>query len=152
VRSEAEEPGVEAEGGLGGVDPVGLTAAACGSAVGAGLAGVTATVLGVRALGRTPTPEAHDPGGALFYLLLAGTLGGIALAGAVSWTLLGPITPTYRRGGLALVSAFATALAMLVCIPVDRLLGEPGLLGLLTLCALAALGVGRRARRGTAGA
>jgi hypothetical protein len=132
------------------VTPVGLAATAATSAVAAGLAAIAATVLGVRAL--------HDPGavppeaglaaiGFPYYMLVFGTVGGIVIAGIVAWTLLEPLGSTYRRGGLALVCAFATVILMLVCRPVDQLLGKPGLAGLIAVCLAVALLLGRRAWR-----
>ena len=46
-----------------------------------------------------------------------------------------------------MVSGFATVLLMLVCIPINQLLGRPGLLVLLGVCVLAAALLTRRARR-----
>jgi hypothetical protein len=72
---------------------------------------------------------------------------GILLAAFASWRLLEPVASTYRRGGLSIVSAFATVLLMLICIPVNQLLGRSGLLGLLGLCAITAVMLARQARR-----
>ena len=107
-----------------------------------GLVVITATVLGVDAL-RSGQPPALNPA---FYLLFGGTLGGILAAAGMAWWLLGPIESTYRRGGLAMVSGFATVLLMLICIPVHQLLGRSGLFGLLAVRGGAAL-LARRARR-----
>ena len=63
--------------------------------------------------GRPPAPATRRSA-ARCYLLVAGTLGGLVLAGIVAWRLLAPIDSTYRRGGLSLVSAFATVPAMLI--------------------------------------
>ena len=87
------------------------------------------------------------PSDPAFYLLILGTIGGLCLTAAICWRLLRPIASTYRRGGLALVSAFATVLLMLVCMPVDRLLGKPGLIGLSALCGIIALVLAGRVRR-----
>jgi hypothetical protein len=46
-----------------------------------------------------------------------------------------------------MVSGFSTVLLMLICIPVNQLLGRTGLIGLLALSAVAAGFLGRRARR-----
>jgi len=104
---------------------------------------ITATVLVVDALG-----TAGNPGTDLrFYLLFGGTLAGILLAGFAAWGLLGPITSLYRRGGLAMVCAFATVLVMLICIPVNQWFGRNGLVMLLAGFGLAAALLGRRAQR-----
>jgi hypothetical protein len=86
------------------------------------------------------------------YLLFGGTLSGVLMAAWAAWRLLQPIASTYRRGGLAMVSGFATVLLMLVCIPVNQLLGRSGLVALLALSATAAILLAKRARRLGAGA
>ena len=119
-------------------------ASALACAVSAGLMVVTATVLLVDAL----RGEAQQENLTLrLYLLFGGTLFGIGLAGWAAWRLLGPIASTYRRGGLAMVSGFATVLLMLICIPINQLLGRTGLILLLALSAIATTLLGRRARR-----
>jgi hypothetical protein len=130
------------------VDPLGLAAGAVGSAVALGLAVVTATTLAVDAL-RPSASRAPDLG-ALFQLLLWGTLAGVAIAGVVAWRLLAPLPSAYRRGGLSLVSAFATVIAMLVCIPVNQTLGRPGLAGLIALSLAISALLARRARTAAA--
>ena len=116
-----------------------ITAMAC--AVSLGLLVITATVLGVDAL-RSPHEDADVAGP--FYLLAGGTFAGIFLAVFTAWRLL-RLPSAYRRGGLSLVSGFATVLLMLICIPVHQLLGRTGLLALLVLCGLVAAVLGRRA-------
>jgi hypothetical protein len=118
------------------------------SAVSLGLVVITATVLSVDAL-RSSQPAALNP---LLYLLFGGTLAGILVAAGATWWLLGPIQSTYRRGGLAMVSGFATVLLMLVCIPVHQLLGRSGLLVLLAVTSVLGLVLARSARRRGAGA
>ena len=49
-----------------------------------------------------------------------------------------------------MVSAFATIIAMLLCIPVNQLLGYSGLGGLIVLSLLASLLLARRARAAAA--
>jgi hypothetical protein len=130
-------------------DPLRLAASALAAGIVLGLAVITATVLGVDAL--RPAVAASDPG-ARFYLLIGGTLGGIVLASLATWLLLAPISSSYRRGGLALVSGFATVPLMLLCRVVHQLAGRPGLLALLGLLAAAGLAFTRHSRRlGAAG-
>ncbi len=105
---------------------------------------ITATVLLVDALGNRASPESLAP---RLYIVFGGTLVGILTSAWVAWSLLGPIASDYRRGGLAMVSGFATVLFMLVCIPINQLLGRSGLIGLLALSVLSAVLLGRRARR-----
>lgn len=109
-----------------------------------GLAIVTATTLVVDAL--RPSSGGAPNLGAPFQLLLWGTVAGIAIAAVVAWRLLAPLTSAYRRGGLALVSAFATVLVMLVCIPVNQILGRPGLAGLIALSLVVSALLARRTR------
>ena len=126
-------------------DPVGLAATAMAAGVALGLAVIGVTVLGVDTL-RPRTASAGGPGLAL-YLLLLGTAGGAVAAGGATWRLLGPIGSTYRRGGFALVSAFATLVLMLVFVPVNQALGRPGLGVAAALSAALSVLLLRRARR-----
>jgi DMSO/TMAO reductase YedYZ heme-binding membrane subunit len=105
---------------------------------------VTATVLLVDALREGPPPESLTP---RLYVLFGGTLAGIVTAAWVAWRLLHPIASDYRRGGLAMVSGFSTVLLMLICIPINQLLGRTGLIILLALSGIVAAILGRRARR-----
>lgn len=104
---------------------------------------ITGTVLAVDAL-RTVGDESTD---LRFYLLFGGTLAGIMVAGFAAWGLLGPIHSLYRRGGLAIVCAFATVLVMLICIPVNQWFGRNGLVTLLAGFGLAAALLGRQAMK-----
>lgn len=118
------------------------------SAVSLGLLVITGTVFLVDALRRGGQPANLDLS---FYLLVGGTLAGIFGAAYSAWRLLAPVGSVYRRGGLAIVSAFATVLLMLVCIPVNQLLGRHGLLLLLATSAALAIILSRQARRWGAG-
>jgi hypothetical protein len=92
-----------------------------------------------------PPPGATPDLGGPFYLLLGGTLAGITLAGVLAWHLLAPLDSVYRRGGLALVSAFGTVIAMLLCIPVNQTLGRAGLAGLIAIALALSVLLARRA-------
>jgi hypothetical protein len=128
------------------VDPVSLAATAIGAGLSAGLALVGVTVAALDAA--RPPPGSADPAlGAPLYLLAAGTLGGLVLAGVVAWRLLAPLDSTYRRGGLALVSAFATVPVMQVYQPLDAAFGTTALLVTAALATVVALLLSRRARR-----
>ena len=127
------------------MDPVALAARAVGAGVSAGLALVGVTVAALSAT--RPPPGTTEPAGAPLYVLAAGTLGGLVLAGVVAWRLLGPLGSTYRRGGLALVSAFATVLVMQIYPLLDATLGAPALLAAAVLAAGTALLLYRRSRR-----
>jgi hypothetical protein len=128
------------------VDPVALAATALGAGLSAGLALVGATVAALDAV-RPPPGTAEPALGAAFYLLAVGTLGGLVLAGVVAWRLLAPLDSTYRRGGLALVSAFATVPIMQLYRPLDAAFGTPALVAAAALAAGAAWVLSRRARR-----
>jgi hypothetical protein len=128
------------------MDPVSLVATALGAGLSAGLALVGATVAATAAL--RPPPGTTEPAlGAPLYLLLFGTLGGLVLAGVVAWRLLRPLQSTYRRGGLALVSAFATVVLMQIYRPLDAAFGVPALLVAAALAGVLALLLAWRARR-----
>ena len=133
------------------MDPIRLAFLAMGSGMAFGLAVVSLTVLGVD-LVRPATPPPGVASGPAFYLLLLGTLGGLILAGVVAWRLLGPILSTYRRGGISLVTAFATVLPMLLCMVANQIAGRIGLATLAAVALLAAFGLGAWARRAGVGA
>jgi hypothetical protein len=128
------------------MDPVSLVAAALGAGLSAGLALVGATVAATAAL-RPPAGTTEPALGAPLYILLFGTLGGLLLAGVVAWRLLRPLQSTYRRGGLAMVSAFATVVLMQIYRPLDAAFGVPALAGGATLAAGLSWLLARRARR-----
>jgi hypothetical protein len=128
------------------MDPVSLVPAALGAGLSAGLALVGATVAATAAL-RPPAGATEPALGAPLYILLFGTLGGLLLAGVVAWRLLRPLQSTYRRGGLAMVSAFATVVLMQVYRPLDAAFGVPALLGGAVLSAGLAWLLARLARR-----
>jgi hypothetical protein len=136
---------VSSETGSGTLRFVGVVAAC---AVSTGLLVITTTVLAVDALRGPASPADLDTP---FYLLVGGTLSGVLLAAYAAWRLLEPVGSVYRRGGLSIVCAFATVLLMLICIPVNQLLGQAGLFALLGLSGMTALLLARRARRLGAG-
>jgi hypothetical protein len=128
------------------MDPVSLAVTALGAGLSAGVALIGVTVSALDAV--RPPPGTGDPatGGAV-YLLAAGTLGGLILAGVVAWRLLAPLDSTYRRGGLALVSAFGTVLVMQIYPLLDSAFGTPALLAAAAVAGIVALLLSRRARR-----
>jgi hypothetical protein len=123
---------------------LGFLAAALGSAVSSGLTLITVTVLVADAL---RSQYGSDNLELRLYWIAGGTLAGILLAGVVAWRLLVPITSTYRRGGLAMVSAFATVVVMLICTPIFDLFGRNGLLAFLGFCAVTSALLAYQARR-----
>jgi len=123
---------------------LGFIAAALAGAVALGLVVVTATVL-LADLLRSGTYQ--DNLTLRLYLLFGGTLGGILTAAGAAWRLLQPIPSLYRRGGLAIVSAFATVLLMLICIPIHQVFGQAGLLVTMGLSGIGAVLLALRTRR-----
>ncbi len=123
---------------------LGFLAAALACAVSVGLIVVTATVLLVDALRSGAYPESLT---LRLYVLFGGTVAGVLFAAGAAWWLLGPISSAYRRGGLAIVSGFATVLLMLVCIPINQLFGRTGLLILLGSSCITAALLARQAKR-----
>ena len=108
-----------------------------GILIGAGV--IAAALWAVRTLQiEAPAPAPGELGGAGL-LLLGGTMGGLVLGAGAAWTLMAPITSYFRRGGLAILTGFATLVVSLVAVPVDRFLGRPGLAALAGGCALGCL-------------
>lgn len=128
------------------MDPVSLAATALGAGLSAGLALVGLTVAALDAV-RPSRVTADTALGTPLLLLVAGTLGGLVLAGVIAWRLLAPLDSTYRRGGLALVSAFATVPMMQLYRPLDAAFGTPALVAVAALAAGAAWLLCRHARR-----
>jgi hypothetical protein len=119
-------------------------AAALAGAIAVGLVVVTATVL----LADLLKDGAYRDNLTLrLYFLFGGTVGGILAAAGAAWRLLQPIPSLYRRGGLAIVSGFATVLLMLVCIPIHQAFGQAGLLVTMGLSGIAAALLTARTRR-----
>jgi hypothetical protein len=133
-------------------DRVGLAALAMSFSITLGVGLVTIALWIVTTMLRDAAP-ADTPvvEGAPFYVLVGGTMTGVFVAGLVTWTLLAPVRSTYRRGGLAFVSAFATTAAMLVAMPVNAVAGRTGLVALIAVCGGAAWLLGRRLARDGAG-
>jgi hypothetical protein len=123
---------------------IGFVAAALAGAVFIGLVVVTATVLLVDLL--KAGPEGRNLTLRL-YVLFGGTIGGILAAAGAAWHLLQPIPSLYRRGGLAIVSGFATVLLMLICIPIHQMFGQAGLLGTIGVSGAGAAMLAVRTRR-----
>ena len=128
----------------GGGATIGFLAAAIAGAIAIGLVVVTATVLLADVL--KSGAYQHDLTLRL-YLLFGGTVGGILAAAGAAWRLLQPIPSLYRRGGLAIVSGFATVLLMLICIPIHQMFGQAGLLVTMGLSVVAAAFLAARSRR-----
>jgi hypothetical protein len=129
----------------GGEDLVGVALRGVAVAVCAGTALAALTLWGVqRLMAGTPASDAPVTSGPAPVLLLLGTLGALGLSAAIAWRRLAPVDSYYRRGGLALVSVFATFVMAVLAAPLHHFAGSAALLG---LAALAATGAALLARR-----
>ena len=79
-------------------------------------------------------------------LLIFGTLATCFAAGTACFAALSPL-PTYRRGGLSLVTTFAVFVAGLLLAPVNALFGAAGLGAVAVLAGMGAWALGRRVVR-----
>jgi hypothetical protein len=126
--------------------PLAFNGMAFGILVGTGV--ISAFLWAVRSLqaGAPPsdTPDLSSPAA---ILLLIGTPVGMLAAAVLTWRALAPVGSTYRQGGLAMVSAFATLVVSLLAAPLDMAFGRVGLLGLLGACGLLAWLFWRRVER-----
>jgi len=110
-------------------DHVGLAFSAIAAGVLAGT-GATAMALflvrGLQAGATVPTRPVTT--GLIPNLILTGWLGGACIAALMAWAVMAPIASSYRRGGFAMVAAFATLALALITMPADALFGRTGLL------------------------
>jgi hypothetical protein len=127
-------------------DYIPLAWASIGFGILLGTALVAVVLLGVRALiAQAPPTGTPDPGQPAAVLLIFGTLGACATAGIACWTAMAPV-PTYRRGGLSMVTAFATIVMALLLAPVNEIGGPAGLGVVAVVSAVLAWRLGRRIR------
>jgi hypothetical protein len=104
-------------------------------------------LLGVRALvAQAPPTNQPDPMQSPGLLLVLGTLGACVMAATACFAALAPL-PAYRRGGLSMVTAFATIVAALLLAPLNEMFGPPGLGAAALLGAAGAWALGRRVAR-----
>jgi hypothetical protein len=75
-----------------------------------------------------PMTGAPVTGGPPLLLLLGGTLLALLASAATAWACLAPLDSYYRRGGLAMVSAFATFVTSVLAAPLHYFLGPRALL------------------------
>ncbi|HSE67297.1 MAG TPA: hypothetical protein VLB12_09930 [Gemmatimonadales bacterium] len=92
---------------------------------------------------QSPPATTTENGGPQAMILLGGTLAGVLAAGAATWSLLKPVESLYRRGALSLVAGFASLVAALIAMPLDRAFGRMGLLALAAAAVLGCLWLGR---------
>jgi hypothetical protein len=109
-------------------DHVGLALKAVTGGVFAGVGATALALYVVRGLqAQTPAPATPATTGLVPNLILTGWLGGACLAALLAWLVMAPIASSYRRGGFAMVAAFATLALALVTMPADALFGRSGL-------------------------
>lgn len=127
-------------------DYIPLAWASIGFGILLGTATVAVVLLGVRALiAQAPPTDTPDPGQPAAVLLIFGTLGACATAALACWTAMAPV-PTYRRGGLSMVTAFATIVMALLLAPVNEFAGPAGLGAVALACGAMAWRLGKRIR------
>lgn len=86
---------------------------------------------GVQAiLAGAPASDTPVTGGPAPLLLLSGTLGALLVSAAVAWRGLAPVDSYYRRGGLAVVSAFGTFVMAVLATPLHHFFGAGALIAL----------------------
>jgi uncharacterized membrane protein YoaK (UPF0700 family) len=102
-----------------------------GAAIGLGTALAALTLYGVQALmAGAPASDTPVVSGPAPLLLLTGTLAALGASAAVAWLRLRPVESYYRRGGLALVSAFGTFVMAVLATPLHHFFGPAALLAL----------------------
>ncbi|TFG46172.1 MAG: hypothetical protein E4H41_03025 [Gemmatimonadales bacterium] len=132
-------------------DYIPLAWASMGFGILLGTALVAAVLLGVRALiAQAPPTDNPDPTQPAGILLIFGTLAACATAALGCWTALAPV-PTYRRGGLSMVTGFATIMMALLLAPVNELGGPIGLGVVAVACGALAWRLSKRIQRVRAG-
>jgi hypothetical protein len=92
---------------------------------------------------QSPPTTSPETGGPQAMILLIGTLAGVLAGGAATWSLLRPVESLYRRGAFSLVAGFASLVAALIAMPLDRAFGRMGLLALAGAAVLGCLWLGR---------
>lgn len=100
----------------------------------------------------TPAADTLDLGSAPAVILFGGTVGGMLAAAAGTWRALRPVNSTWRQGGLAMVSAFASLVVSVLAVPADSTLGHWGVLGLALAGAALAWRLARAVARAAAAA
>jgi len=128
-------------------DYIPLAGAAVGCSILLGASIMAVVLLGVRGLvAQAPPTDQPNPMQPAGLLLILGTLGACVAAATACWAALSPL-PTYRRGGLSMVSAFAVFVVALLLAPVNELGGAAGLALAAVVCGAGAWALGRRILR-----
>lgn len=130
-----------------GVDLAGLAMRALGFGAALGSGCECVVLWATRMLTAHQAPTNTPDVGALFYVVVFGTLASMGVGGGTVWSLLAPVGSPWRRAGLSAIAAFATLVTAAVAVPVDANLGPNALLGLAAACWLLALWAGHLVRR-----
>jgi len=126
-------------------DPVGLALAGLVAGAGAGATIITAGTTALRFLQSSGTVERDPDIG--FTVIWASLAVGVAAAATVGWSLTSAVDDQWRRGVIGVLSVFGAALLSSVAVPVDLLVGRPGLVAYAVLLSGTTVYAVRHARR-----
>lgn len=130
-----------------GVDLFALGVRGLGFSISVGATAITAVLWAVQSIIPANAPAGQPvTSGPPFYLLVFGTVGAMALGALTCWFVLRPVDSWFRRGGLAIVSAFASFVVALLTFPANIYFGRTGLLAVTGVFALSAWWFWRRVR------
>lgn len=91
-----------------------------------------------RIIPNDPAPPGVDTRSPLANGLLLGALAGVFATVITAWNVLAPLPALYRRGALSMTSAIGTLIGMMLTVPFDVALQQPGLILFAGLLATAA--------------
>jgi hypothetical protein len=130
-----------------GVDLAGLALRALGFGAALGSAAECVVLWATRMLTAHQAPTDTPDAGALFWVVILGTLASMGVGGGTVWSLLAPVGSPWRRAGLSAIAGFATLVAAALAVPVDANFGPQALLALALVFGLLALRAGMLVRR-----
>ena len=130
-----------------GVDLAGLAMRALGFGAALGSACQCVVLWATRMLTSHQAPTDTPDVGALFYVVVFGTMASMVVGAGTVWSLLAPVGSPWRRMGLSAIAGFATLVAAALAVPVDATYGPQALLALAGVFGLLALWAGLLVRR-----